>query len=579
MSYPRNAASPPPLFATVVKASDGTAITSAVAAKYSTGAGSQAAGGGTCQHEGNGQWSYTPTQAETNVIGFGVQFYHADAVGLGPTISVVTSADVAQSGDVYGIVSGGRIAADAQAISGDATAADNLETMLDGTGGQTLSLGAFNVVANSANPAVTISNAGTGNAIKLQSQSGDTLLIKQVSDTNNSAIKLESTGTGMWIYAENDNGIEITTDGINAVGLLINSYKQAFVLISEAGEAVHILTNVNNKPAIYVYHYGTNPGPAVKLESTISAGLEVKGTTPAPDVLLSGTGNLTAILSALAANAITAAALADDAGTEIAGAVRAELATELAHLDADVSTAGVGTQEVADALKLAPTAGEAATGSVYDLIGNIETGSGLTAQETANAVHNLAPAGTVAAGSVGAKLNNMPATILATAIAANDDTPGTVGYLLSLLAGLDFTQVNLVAASNAGEITIKRTLTLAAVVSGLTIPADWTACYWTVKRSVDDADADALAQVVVSNPPDAEDGLQVLAGAAVEDQTAGSLTVNQALGTVTIALDDASTAALEDAVELVWDVKVHAPGGKTQPGSGTATITTAVTRA
>jgi hypothetical protein len=118
-----------------------------------------------------------------------------------------------------------------------------------------------------------------------------------------------------------------------------------------------------------------------------------------------------------------------------------------------------------------------------------------------------------------------------------------------------------------------------AVVSGLVIPADWTACYWTLKRSIDDADADALVQVLVSNPPDAEDGLQVLAGAAVEDPSAGSLSVNQAGGTVTIALDDASTAELEDAVELVWDVKVHAPGAKTQPGAGTANITTAVTRA
>ena len=176
-------------------------------------------------------------------------------------------------------------------------------------------------------------------------------------------------------------------------------------------------------------------------------------------------------------------------------------------------------------------------------------------------------------------VNTMPARILATAVAVYAGTPGTVGYLLSLLAGLDFTAVNLVATSNAGEITIKRTLTLAAVVSGLTIPADWTACYWTVKRSVDDADADAMVQILVSNPGDPDDGVQVLMGTALEDESDGSLVVNQALGTVTIALGDASTALLDDAVELVWDVKVHSPSGKTQPGTGTAIITTAVTRA
>ena len=203
----------------------------------------------------------------------------------------------------------------------------------------------------------------------------------------------------------------------------------------------------------------------------------------------------------------------------------------------------------------------------------------LTAQETANAVHNLAPAGTPAANSIGDKLNDMPATILTTAVAAYAGTPGTFGYLLSLLAGLDFTAVNLVATSNAGEITIKRTLNLVAVVSGLTIPADWTACYWTVKRSTDDPDAEALVQILESNPGDGDDGVQVLAGEAVEDGSDGSLTVNQAGGTVAIVLGDASTALLEDAVELVWDVKVHAPAGKTQPGAGTASIATAVTRA
>ncbi len=129
MSYPRNAASPPPLFATVVKAADGAAITSGVAAKYSTAAGSQAAGNGTCRHEGNGQWSYTPTQSETNVIGFGVQFYHADAVGSGPTISAVTSADVAQTGDVYAVVTHATYGLDKLARTG--ADGDTLETLSD----------------------------------------------------------------------------------------------------------------------------------------------------------------------------------------------------------------------------------------------------------------------------------------------------------------------------------------------------------------------------------------------------------------------------------------------------------------
>ena len=87
--YPKNAASPPPIFATVVAAASGDPITSGVTVKYSIAA-DQGAGSGTCRHEGNGQWSYVPTQAETNVSSFGIQFYHIDAVGDGPSVTVCT---------------------------------------------------------------------------------------------------------------------------------------------------------------------------------------------------------------------------------------------------------------------------------------------------------------------------------------------------------------------------------------------------------------------------------------------------------------------------------------------------------
>jgi len=186
-----------------------------------------------------------------------------------------------------------------------------------------------------------------------------------------------------------------------------------------------------------------------------------------------------------------------------------------------------------------------------------EAGGGLTAQETVNAVHNLAPTGVVAANSIGDKLND----------------------ILAVTDALDVSAVTHVTVNDAGVLTITRTLSFSTTLSGLDIPADWEACYWTVKRSTDDPDAEALVQILESNPGDGDDGVQVLAGEAVEDGSDGSLTVNQAGGTVAIVLGDASTALLEDAVELVWDVKFHYPAGKTQPGAGTATITTAVTRA
>ena len=89
--YPRNSANPPSIAATVVKASDNSAITSGVAVKYrAAGSTAQGEGGGTLVHNGSGEWRYIPTQAETDVISFSIKFYHADAVGLGPTVNTIT---------------------------------------------------------------------------------------------------------------------------------------------------------------------------------------------------------------------------------------------------------------------------------------------------------------------------------------------------------------------------------------------------------------------------------------------------------------------------------------------------------
>lgn len=295
--------------------------------------------------------------------------------------------------------------------------------------------------------------------------------------------------------------------------------------VSEDGEAGVDWANVGS-PTTTVTLSGTTIKTATDVESD-SADIQAR----LPAALIGG--RMDASVGAMAANTLTASALATDAGVEIATAVRSELAVELAHIDADISSisSGLTAQETRDAMKLAPTAGSPA------------------------------------AGSVDAHLD---------AIQAQTDT---IDDIKAVTDALDISAVTHVTVNDAGVLTITRTLSFSTTLSGLDIPADWEACYWTVKRSTDDPDAEALVQILESNPGDGDDGVQVLAGEAVEDGSDGSLTVNQAGGTVAIVLGDASTALLEDAVELVWDIKVHNPDGKTQPGAGTATITTAVTRA
>lgn len=67
--------------AQLVDASDGSAITSGTVTVHVTGdGGTQSTGSGTVTHEGNGFWSYAPTQAETNFDHVAFTFTHTSAI-------------------------------------------------------------------------------------------------------------------------------------------------------------------------------------------------------------------------------------------------------------------------------------------------------------------------------------------------------------------------------------------------------------------------------------------------------------------------------------------------------------------
>lgn len=72
----------------MVSASDGSAYTGAVSVSVTKDGGTQAAGGGTVAHEGNGYHSYAPTQAETNADHVAFTFTGSGAVPA--TVQVYT---------------------------------------------------------------------------------------------------------------------------------------------------------------------------------------------------------------------------------------------------------------------------------------------------------------------------------------------------------------------------------------------------------------------------------------------------------------------------------------------------------
>jgi hypothetical protein len=92
MSYPRNAASPPPfVVGQVVLIADGTVQTTGVSARVQIGTGAWTAASGTLAADAtSGFWSYTPTQAETNAESFSVVIFKSSCIGDGRT--VITSA-------------------------------------------------------------------------------------------------------------------------------------------------------------------------------------------------------------------------------------------------------------------------------------------------------------------------------------------------------------------------------------------------------------------------------------------------------------------------------------------------------
>lgn len=103
--------------AVVVSATDGSPITAGVAVTVTGDGGAQGAGGGAVTHEGGGEWSYAPTQAETNFDQIMFKFSAAGAISVG--IQVYTQ--FPQTGDSFarlGAPAGASVSADVATVAG-----------------------------------------------------------------------------------------------------------------------------------------------------------------------------------------------------------------------------------------------------------------------------------------------------------------------------------------------------------------------------------------------------------------------------------------------------------------------------
>jgi hypothetical protein len=294
------------------------------------------------------------------------------------------------------VSAGGVADADAVAISTDATAADNLETMLDGTGGAQLTLKKLvinNPDALGVGIAVNAYNGayieGTNRGMILQGGSNQALFMTSATASETAYIEGPTTG---------------------GKGLAISSPSDGSSL--PGASAIYIQTEGGHPGILFDFN---DPADAMKIVNSDN------GNWVLDDKLFA-------------------------AATDAAAAVRTELTTELAHLDADVSSAGSGltAQETRDAMKLAPTAGAPAAGSVdahLDSLLTYGTGTG-TGTYTDTVTDGVDPLDNVlvqlSTDSAGANMAYRAYTGADGVFVMNPD-PGTY-YVWLELAGYSFTQ-------------------------------------------------------------------------------------------------------------------------------------------
>ncbi|MCB0251710.1 MAG: hypothetical protein KDI07_24290, partial [Anaerolineae bacterium] len=167
--------------------------------------------------------------------------------------------------------------------------------------------------------------------------------------------------------------------------------------------------------------------------------------------------------------------------------------------------------------------GAPAGASIAADIAAISAGSGLTAQQTRDAMKLAPSAGAAAAGSI----DDLLADIL-------EDTGTTLPGLLAaeLSSSSDST--------TSGAITRTRgnTWTISATIGAIT---GYTSLWFTVKHSQDDADSDAILQIKL-NSSGSDDDLIYVNGATASDSTLGAITVSDAsTGAIIIAVDETVT--------------------------------------
>lgn len=319
MSYPRNNASPERIaIGPVVAIADGAVQTSGVSVSVRGQGGASGAGSGTTAYD-NGIVQYTPTQGETDFTSFVVVAYKTGCIPA--AVTVVTSA-----ASVPGKV-------DVGAISGDATAADNLEAVLDGTGGVSLAL-----------KQVIIDNTGgTGAALSITSANGLYAIDVQGGGATGAAVRIESAGSNHGVLIQGGptgNGVHIEAGSTSGDAINLQTTDGHGIGGTIAGTGKHLISTMGTPSDLG--GGATVAANLVVIEGqTDDIGAAGAGLTAIPDPLVSTSGTATAggaSTISLQANAVSATDYYKDQAIMLTGGTGAGQTNRIASQAALVAT-------------------------------------------------------------------------------------------------------------------------------------------------------------------------------------------------------------------------------------------------
>lgn len=338
----------------------------------------------TVTERGNGWYALALTTSHTDTLGD--LALHITASGADPADLIMQvranvlgdtlPANVTQFGGSNGTFASGRpevnashwggtavasavVNANAAQISGDAAAADNLEAMLDGTGGVTVKMASLQVV-NPSGTAVTFQSSGsngTGLAVTGHGTGSGALFTGGSSGGHGFGASGGGAGNGMWIYSAAGEALWIETD--TSVGIEVTAGDQAIFLaaggdgdIQEAvyisnpstgGRGVTIEDGSGNLRAIHANFVGDITGDVTgDLSGSVGSVTGNVGGNVTGSVGSIASGGITA--ASIASNAITSAKIATDAigAAQLAADAVAEIQSGLSTLNAAGVRSAVG---------------------------------------------------------------------------------------------------------------------------------------------------------------------------------------------------------------------------------------------